>query len=100
MPGGNEDEKLPNLYKDDLESSKPGLDSTANSMATRLDTAKSTFQSGAWLGGASDDFSSDLTHEIDQLDISADIAKGEIPDQVGVEPEKVDEGDWRATWAR
>ncbi|GAA4284243.1 hypothetical protein GCM10022261_17740 [Brevibacterium daeguense] len=93
-------EKLPNLYKIDLEISRPGVDTSANSMATRLDAAKSTFAGDAWIGGESDQFGGEMTHEIGQLDISADIAKSEIPDQLAGEPLEVEPLDWRARWSR
>ncbi|WP_349827051.1 hypothetical protein [Brevibacterium litoralis] len=104
MCGGGDDtgtEKEPNRYLESLLDTKPRVRTRSNDLADRLDRAKTAFDSGAWIGGTSEDFAEDLRHRRNQLDISGNIALSAFSDEIRVqddEPE-VDADDWRATFS-
>lgn len=93
-------DKLPNQYKQALESARRTALPTATELHDALDKAITAMTAGAWVSSKATEFEHALTAHQRTLRTAAGGVKDEFNSKISDEPEQVGEHDWRATWYR
>lgn len=87
-----------NRYKTALDAAASDLEKFHPWALADVDRILTKFDEGVWVGGASDDFRSDVQGRRQPLTNAVDARIGAVADKAATEPAEVDENDPRADW--
>jgi hypothetical protein len=90
--------EVPNPYKSAVGRALGTVKGQATTAASALDGAKKAFAAGAWTGGTSGAFSTDLTGRANTAKGGADACVTELEGIYNKEPDKVEPGAWQIHW--
>ncbi|GAA0608827.1 hypothetical protein HPO96_30825 [Kribbella sandramycini] len=90
--------EVPNPYKSAVGRALGTVRGHATTVSTALDAAKKAFAAGAWTGGTSAAFLTDLTGNGTSAKGGADACVTELESIYAKEPDKVEPGAWQIHW--
>lgn len=90
--------EVPNPYKSAVGRALGTVRGHATTVSTALDGAKKAFAAGAWTGGTSAAFSTDLTGHGNTAKTGADACVTELETIYNKEPDKVEPNAWQIHW--
>ncbi|WP_405055928.1 hypothetical protein OG474_24665 [Kribbella sp. NBC_01505] len=90
--------EVPNPYKSAVGQALGTVKGHATTVSTALDGAKKAFTGGAWTGGTSAAFSTDLNGNATSAKGGADACVTELETLYNKEPDKVEPDAWQIHW--
>lgn len=92
--------QVPNVYKEELQSYRPGAAANADTLQWALEGAAKAMAAGAWQSTTATAFEHALTAHRRILRIAAGSVTQEFDTKIRSEPDLVDEHSWQAMFMR